>query len=590
MKNIINILTPQQRRIQYMKKHYKDIYNEIISFNKNIETNNFSQMCYNYTNGLTKLPICKCGKELKFKNFNFGYYKYCSKKCVMNDKELVETRNSKSIKTNMEKYGVDNPMKLQKVKDKVVKTNMEKYGVDNPMKLQKIKDKVVKTNMEKYGKEYYFQTEEYKNKVFLYSMKKYGKKHYNQSKIVLNKKYSTNLEKYGYKNPLKNDIIKNKSLNTNLEKYGEKHHMIEKSKKGLLDIIHKEKSLLYYKNQLNDKNYTILDINNDELLIEHKNCCNFYINKQLFYLRNKSNHIICTKCNQLNNNTVSESEKELLKFIEKNYGGEIITNSKSIINPYELDIYLPNLNLAFEFNGLYWHNELNKPNNYHKIKTDMCDDKGIQLIHIYEDDWNYKQDIIKSMILNRLGKTTERIYARKTIIKEINDNRLVRNFLNNNHIQGFVGSSIKLGLFYNNELVSLMTFGKLRKSLNSTTIENEWEMLRFCNKLNTNIIGGASKLFKYFINNFKYNKIVSYADRSYSNGNLYKQLYFKKISISNPNYFYIVYKTKRYRFGFRKDILVKQGYDSNKSEHEIMLERNIYRIYNSGNYKFEYIS
>jgi len=118
---------------------------------------------------------------------------------------------------------------------------------------------------------------------------------------------------------------------------------------------------------------------------------------------------------------------------------------------------------------------------------------------------------------------------------------------------------------------------------------NEYEMLRFCNKLNISVIGGASKLFKYFINNYKPNYIVSYADRGYSNGNLYKQLGFELNSITLPNYYYVVDGIRKYRFNFRKDILVKQGFSKNKTEHEIMLERKIYRIYNSGNLKFEFI-
>ena len=190
------------------------------------------------------------------------------------------------------------------------------------------------------------------------------------------------------------------------------------------------------------------------------------------------------------------------------------------------------------------------------------------------------------MILNKLNKTENKIFARKCEVKEISDNNLVKYFLNNNHIQGNINSSVKIGLFYNNELISLMTFGKLRKPLNSKSTDNEYEMLRFCNKLNTNIIGGASKLFKYFLKQYNPNKVISYADRGYSNGNLYKQLGFELEHITEPNYYYIIDNNRKHRFGFRKDILVKQGFDSNKSEHEIMLERKIYRIYNSGNLKF----
>jgi len=279
----------------------------------------------------------------------------------------------------------------------------------------------------------------------------------------------------------------------------------------------------------------------------------------------------------------------LQNFIKESHDTEILLNNKKIISPYELDIYLPELKIAFEFNGLYWHSEINKESNYHLNKTKLCEKQGIQLIHIWEDDWLYKQEIVKSMILNKLNKTPNKIFGRKTEIKEITDNKLVREFLDNNHIQGFVGSKVKIGLFFNNELVSLMTFGNRRVAMGKkSTNKNEYEMLRFCNKLNTNVIGGASKLFKYFIRNYNPIEITTYADRSISQGDLYNTLVFKFIKKTQPNYHYILDKHRLNRFEFRKDILVKNGFDLNKTEHEIMLERKIYKIYNSGNLKYKY--
>jgi len=219
-------------------------------------------------------------------------------------------------------------------------------------------------------------------------------------------------------------------------------------------------------------------------------------------------------------------------------------------------------------------------------KTNSCQDKDIQLFHIYEDEWIKKQDIIKSMILNKLGKTPNRIFARKTEVREITDNTVIRDFLNTNHLQGYIASKIKIGLFYDGELISLMTFGTGRKFMNTNFSENKYEMIRFCNKLNTNVIGGASKLFEYFVRKYNPKEVISYADRSHSNGGLYRQLKFELDHITEPNYYYVVDGSRKHRFGFRKDVLVKQGFDKNKTEHEIMLERKIYRIFNSGNLKF----
>jgi transcription elongation factor Elf1 len=352
-------------------------------------------------------------------------------------------------------------------------------------------------------------------------------------------------------------------------------------------IISKNKKILK-----NDNNNNIINIDNDNkmYLIKCNKCNkNFTISYGLLKNRKKINTIICTICNPINSSK-SGYEVKLYDFINKYYNGIINRGNRKILNnKLELDIYIPELKIAFEFNGLWWHNELHKENKYHLNKTELCEKNNIQLIHIWEDDWLYKQDIIKSMILNKLGKTQNKIYARKTKIKEITDNKLIKNFLEKNHIQGFVGSSVKIGLFYNDELVSLMTFGKKRISMgNKNFNDNKYELLRFCNKLNTNIVGGGSKLFKYFIRNYKYDEIITYANRSYSNGNLYKQLNFNYIGKTEPNYYYIIDGIKHYRYNYRKDKLVKEGFNQFLTEHQIMLNRKIYRIYDSGNLKYCY--
>lgn len=124
-----------------------------------------------------------------------------------------------------------------------------------------------------------------------------------------------------------------------------------------------------------------------------------------------------------------------------------------------------------------------------------------------------------------------------------------------------------------------MTFGNRRVSMGKkTTNEGEYELLRFCNKLNTNVIGGASRLFKYFINNYNPLEITTYADRSISQGKLYETLGFKFFGKTEPNYYYIIDGIRHHRFNFRKDKLIKEGFDANKTEHQIMIDRKIYNI------------
>jgi len=284
-------------------------------------------------------------------------------------------------------------------------------------------------------------------------------------------------------------------------------------------------------------------------------------------------------------------EIQLLNFIKDNCEYEVISNSRELISPYEIDIYIPKLKLAIEFNGLYWHSELNKDKDYHYKKTKLCENIGVQLIHVWEDDWASKDNIVKSMILNKLNRSKYKIYARKCDIREVFDYELLRTFLDNNHIQGFVGSKVKIGLYYENELVSLMTFGKLRHSMGYIPNEKDFELIRFCNKLNTNIVGGASRLFKYFNENYKSESIISYSDDSYSNGGLYGTLGFKlEIKDVKLNYYWVIDNKREHRYNFRKSNLIKMGYDPNKSEKEIMYEDvGSYRVWSCGNKKWVYI-
>lgn len=279
---------------------------------------------------------------------------------------------------------------------------------------------------------------------------------------------------------------------------------------------------------------------------------------------------------------VSKKEKELSDFIKSLLGEEnVILNSKQILDSKkELDIFIPNNNLAFEFNGLYWHNELNKNKNYHLDKTNDCIRQNIRLFHIFEDEWEYKTDIIKSMIRNLLHLNDNKIYARKCEIREVSSS-MSKDFLNKNHLQGNCYGSFNIGLFYNDELVSLMVFGASRHFVGNGKVKHE--LLRFCNKLNTNVIGGASKLFKYFIKKYNPNEIVSYADKRWSNGLIYDILGFSLYNESKPNYYYVIGNKRVYRYNLRKDILIKKyNCPKEKTEKEFCFEQKWYRIYDCG--------
>jgi len=284
-------------------------------------------------------------------------------------------------------------------------------------------------------------------------------------------------------------------------------------------------------------------------------------------------------CDKHSTCSISSLEKEIVEFIHFVYKKEIIENYRKLGK--ELDIFLPDINLGIEFNGLYWHSDKFKDKNYHYDKWKYYNEKGIKIITIWEDDWNLKQNLVKSILLNQLSLNENKIYARKTIIKEV-DYKDSKYFLEKNHIQGNCQASIRLGLYYNNELVSLMTFGKrnIGKKL-------QFELLRFCNKQNTGVVGGASKLFKHFNNQFKPTKVISYANLDISNGKLYDILRFENKGHTGLNYWWV--KDKRYsRNKFMKHKLVAEGANPKKTEDEIMSERGYNKIYGSGNIKYTY--
>lgn len=289
----------------------------------------------------------------------------------------------------------------------------------------------------------------------------------------------------------------------------------------------------------------------------------------------------CPKCSH----TISKQEMELHEYIrsilDKNI--DIITNNREVLGGKEIDIYIPSKKIGIEYDGLYWHSDAIRDDKEHLLyKTKLCEDDGIRLIHIYADEWLMKKDICKSRLRSILGCIENRVYGRKCNVKSISYNE-IKDFLNENHIQGSVISKYNYGLYYNNELLSVMSFGGLRKNLGSKHKDGVYEMLRFCNKLGYNVIGGAGKLLSYFIKDVKPLEIISYADRRWSDGNLYKKLGFDFVRDTDVNYYYIVDNMRKNRFGFRKDVLIsKYGCPKDMTEKEFCISKGWYRVYDCG--------
>lgn len=302
--------------------------------------------------------------------------------------------------------------------------------------------------------------------------------------------------------------------------------------------------------------------------------------EQLAYMH-LQNAYSCPKC--ANEITVSMPEKEIYEFIKSIYEGEIEQSNREILDGKEIDIYLPEAKIGFEYDCEFHHGESsNRGKDYHVNKLDLAEEKGIRLIQIFGNLWTDHKEIVKSRISSLLGKN-KRIYARKTEIVILSAAEK-RDFLNATHIKSDDKSSVKLGLKYNGEIVACMTFGKPRYNRNY-----DWELIRYSSALFTNVVGGAGKLLSYFRKSYQ-GTIISYADRRWSMGNLYFKLGFKLDGINKPGCFYynIKNKTIHERESFQKHKLKKimPFYDEKIDDQigaEDIIKLNGYdRVWNSG--------
>jgi len=493
------------------------------------------------TNPSTVKKTCPtCNNE-----FDVNFYKrniqiFCSKKCSCNNEQTKEKNRNGVKKTFDDKYGT-HPMKTVRGKQNLKNAVMDKYGVDWISKKDDWYDVVKKNNLVKYGIEHY------------------------------------------------NNIDKIKKT-------------MSSRPKGQLDDINERTKNTKFKNHYEYLS-NLFDIGKIKMLCSFEDYKGYHFNfnymfqclkcdRQFESNVYKPNDVFCKFCNPERVNT---AESKFLRFLQEILPKDVIIKQRdrTVLVGKELDFYIPQKNIAVELNGLYWHSENGKKltKSYHLNKTKSCSCHGIHLVHIFENELNDKEKIVKSVIKNILNITTNvsKIYARECEIREV-PIKEKNEFLNNNHLQGEDKSTIKIGLYKNDELVSLMSFRKTSRF----DKESDWELMRFCNKLDTVVVGGASKLFSHFINNYTYKQIVSYSDRRYFSGEIYNTLGFKFVGYTPPNYYYIVnnYKDLRHRMSFQKHKLPKllKEYDEKLSEWENMKNNGYDRIWDCGNSKFIYIN
>lgn len=315
---------------------------------------------------------------------------------------------------------------------------------------------------------------------------------------------------------------------------------------------------------------TLMDISN-KLNIKYQLCVRYIAKYNL-------HNLINIKYNS------SYLEDELYNIIKDVCEYDVLRRCKNIINPQELDIYIPEMKIAFEFNGDYWHSDELKDSEYHQKKTITCAKKGIRLVHIFEHEWIDidMHDKLVSLIQRLVCNTSNKFFGRDTYIQEI-DSTLAKEFCDKYHMQSYTTSKINIGCFANesNRLLGVMTFGKPRFNH-----DYEYELIRLCWDNSVNVVGGTERLFKYFINKYNPNSILTYCDISKFTGNIYTKLGFNVIKITKPNYVWVHNESLIYvhRYRTTKAKLVENGLGAESDTEDSIMKNNGYlKVYDSGN-------
>lgn len=520
------------RSIQLYSKKNSDIvllFREQTSFLN--DNSGLIERSYCIANDIKSYPTCKqCANVVTWNKTQRTYRTYCSTKCKTSDASLKEI---------------------------VKNTFKNKYGVENPSQIANINEKKKQSCLKNHGVEWAQQSKIVRRKTKQTYLKNHGVEHFNNRDLSK----QTCLERYGVENPSQVPSIQNKKITTCLKKYNTKHALQKHINKEILK-------------KLNDADWMF-----DQHIIQEKPL--LLIAKELNINDGTVGRYLHMHGIDTQNFSCSIAENEVGSFIEQS-GFKILKNKRNIIpKNLELDIFIPELNIAFEYCGLYYHSEeMGKDKNYHKQKYELCKKQNIRLITIFEDEWLYKSNIVKSKIRSILHKNiTKTIYARKTVIKSVPIN-VKREFLNKYHIQGNGGGSISYGLYNDIELVACMTI------INNK--HNNYIINRYATKYN--ITGGFSKILTYFKKSHTWNTITTFADLRWSEGHLYTLCNFELEKILPPDYTYISaqQRIRIHKFNYRKNRLKKKldKYDPTLTENENLLNNNIYKIWNCGLNKF----
>lgn len=488
---------------------------------------------------------------------------------------------SKVAETFRRKYGVDRPMQDADVQAKARATNKKRHGVEYPGQCEKVKIKARETCQKTYGVDNPFQSDEVKDKIRSTLQDRYGVDHASQSPEIQDKVRETNQERWGG-HPSRDVQVREKFRQTCLTVWGVDNPM--KSPKVQANLRKKMQELYggnFAQSHISEKSYKCLE-DKEWLLSEH------YEKKRPLYVIAQdlgvSSSLVGSYAAQheitARKKTQSHAETEILEFLKKHYSGKIIQGSRDIIYPKEIDIWIPELNLGIEYCGLYWHSERKRGRHYHRDKMRSCEEKGVCLIQIWENEWRYKRSQVKSRLLSALG-IGEKVSARECQVVKVGI-RTQKSFLRRFHMQGYIPCKVAYGLKYEGYLISLATFGTPRwlKTV-------DFEILRSCSA--KTVIGGFSKIIKHFTRRHPGKSIVTYCDLRWGQGSTYEKTGFTKVRESSPNSWYFSSECKLHsRIKFQKHRLANllEEYDERLDVYQNVLNHGWDRIWDCGNAVF----
>ena len=503
-----------------------------------------------------KKAICEfCGKEYEYDENNirvreegrkdsYDSSRFCcfhcfSKERVRKQKETLSKRlgykvtstfhlpgvQEKAQATSLKRYGTKFGVCSKQSVEKRRKTCKERYGVEVPLQNKEIKQKTYDSNIKNHNGTYHLQTEEVREKCAEgHRTDEYREKA--RRLFDAKSKHTEFVEKYGVSNPFQLEFVKEKSKETLLKKYG-----VENISKDVCTL-EKRSNTRMLNEAINVDNLT------KEYLEEN------FVKEEKFQLREASEYFNVTlfamdsfkqqlgveyQNEEKRNNTL---ETEFFNFISSLTDKEIIRNTRSVISPLELDIYIPTMNLAFEFNGDYWHSEnFGRSKFYHIEKTKQCEKKGIRLIHIWEHEWLKNDEKIKLFIKSLFVKR-EKIRASQCVIKDLSTEEFDK-FADKYHLLGATSTTaVKFGLFYDGTLVSAI-------GLSFDSKHEFWNLKRYIIG-EYQVMGGFEKLFKYFIEKYNPDKIITFVELSKFKGDVNFKNGFVLDKELAPDFFWII--------------------------------------------------